>query len=527
MEKIRIITTLIAGLSFTVGEAQSLPAVPRIVVNITIDQLRTDYMEAFSPLYGNGGFKKMLEGSKIYTQAEFPSSRLDRASAIATIATGATPYDNGIVGIQWLDRETLRPVMAVEDNDFSGVMTLDKYSPRRLAVSTIGDELKVATSGKSIVYAIAPFSDEAMFGAGHAADGALWIDNLTGHWCTTSYYGSEMPAWARSFNSGNSLSSKLKGYSWTPSSDLVGNFNYFLSGGMSKPFNHKFEGTGRYHQFKECAPVNDEIANAAVACLNGTQIGADEITDYLAVTLHAGNYKNLPGSESPMELQDTYVRIDNALSKIISAVEKKTGIANALFVITSTGYSNIAAQNLDKYRIPTGTFNISRTSALLNMYLVALFGQGQYVEACHGAEIYLNHKLIEEKQLSMSQILQHCEAFLIDISGIKDVYTSSRLQLGAWTPGISKIRNGYNPKCSGDILIEVAPGWNLVNDNTKEVSYCSEAYVNFPIFLYGYNIKPEKITTPVSVERIAPTLTSCMRIRAPNACSAAPLEGVK
>ena len=161
------------------------------------------------------------------------------------------------------------------------------------------------------------------------------------------------------------------------------------------------------------------------------------------------------------------------------------------------------------------------------MYLVALFGQGQYVEACHGAEIYLNHKLIEEKQLSLSQILQHCEGFLIDISGIKDVYTSTRLQLGAWTPGISKIRNGYNPKCSGDILIEIAPGWNLVNDTTKAVSYGSEAYVNFPIFLYGNNIKAEKITTPVSVERIAPTLSSCMRIRAPNACSAAPLEGVK
>ena len=182
-----------------------------------------------------------------------------------------------------------------------------------------------------------------------------------------------------------------------------------------------------------------------------------------------------------MELQDTYVRIDNALSKVISAVEKKTGANNTLFVITSTGYTNSAAQNLDKYRIPSGTFNISRTSALLNMYLVALFGQGQYVEACHGAEIYLNHKLIEEKQLSLSQILQHCEGFLIDISGIKDVYTSTRLQLGAWTPGISKIRNGYNPKCSGDILIEIAPGWNLVNDNTKEVSYCICQLPNFLI----------------------------------------------
>ncbi len=522
-----MITALVASLYFTAGEAQTLPAVPRLVVNITIDQLRTDYMEAFAPLYGDDGFRRLLEKSRIYTQAEFPSSRLDRASAMATLASGATPYDNGVVGVQWLDRETLRPVMAADDKDFEGVMTLDKCSPRRLAVSTIGDELKVATAGKAIAYAIAPFSDEAMFGAGHAADGAFWVDNLTGYWCTTSYYGNELPAWVRSLNSSNSLPEKLKKYAWTPSSDLVGNFNYFLSGGMSKPFSHKFEGTGRFHQFKECAPVNDEVARAALACIGGTQIGNDEITDYLSVTLHAGNYNNLPGSESPMELQDTYVRIDQALGSIINAVEKKTGAAGALFVITSTGYSNTAAVNLDKYRIPSGTFNISRTSALLNMYLVALFGQGQYVEACHGAEIYLNHKLIEEKQLSMSLILQHCEAFLIDISGIKDVYTSSRLQLGAWTPGISKIRNGYNPKCSGDILLEIAPGWNLVNDNTREQVYCSEAYVNFPIFIYGYNISPQRITSPVSVERIAPTLAACMRIRAPNACAAAPLEGVK
>ena len=360
MEKKKIITTLIAGLYLTTGGAQSLPAVPRLVVNITIDQLRTDYMEAFSPLYGNGGFKKLFENSRIYTQAQYPSSHLDRASAVATISTGAPPYDNGIVGIQWLDRETLRPIMAVDDDSCEGVMTLDKYSPRRLAVSTIGDELKVATSGKSIVYAIAPFGDEALLGAGHAADGAFWIDNLTGLWCSSSYYAAELPAWLRSFNSGNSLSQKLKSYSWTPSSDIVGNFNYFLSGAVSKPFKHKFEGTGRYRQFKECGAINDEIANVAMACISRTLIGTDEITDYLSITLHAGNYKNLSGPESPMELQDTYVRIDNALGNLISAVEGKTGAGNALFVITSTGYTNYAPQNLSKYRIPGGTFNISR-----------------------------------------------------------------------------------------------------------------------------------------------------------------------
>lgn len=511
-------------MTFVSSEAQSLPAVPRLVVSIAIDQLRTDYMEAFSPLYGAGGFKKLYDGSCVFTQAEYPSSRLDRASAIATLSTGATPYDNGIVGIQWLDRETLRPVMATDDSGCDGVMTVDKSSPRRLAVSTIGDELKIATSGEAIVYGIAPFCDEAMFGAGHAANGAVWIDNLTGRWCTSTYYSKELPSWARSYDSANPLPDKLKSYVWKPSSELVGNFSYFLSGGMSKPFSHKFEGTSRFRQYKECGAVNDEVAGMAVECIKHSPVGTDNITDYISVTLNAGNYKSISASESPMELQDTYVRLDNALSSIISAAESKAGASQALIVVTSTGYYNIAASNLDQYRIPTGTFDIDRTSALLNMYLSALLGQGQYVEACHGEEIYLNHKLIEDKQLSLSEVLQHCEEFLMDISGVKDVYTSSRLQMGAWTPGISKIRNGYNPKCSGDIIIEVAPGWNLVNESLHESKYCSAAYSNFPIFFYGYNIKPQKIAVPASVERIAPTVASCMRIRAPNACAAAPLQ---
>lgn len=523
MEKSRIITTLLAGFTLTIIKAQTVPAVPKLVVNITIDQLRTDYMEAFAPLFGDGGFKRLLKEGRTYNQVEYSSSRLDRASAIATISTGATPYDNGIVGVKWLDRETLQPVNCVDDKYYEGINTEENSSARRLSVSTISDELKVATSGKSIVYAIAPFKDAAIISAGHAADGAVWINDQTGKWCTSKYY-ETLPAWAHTLNEYKPISKQIKDYSWVPSSDLVGNFNYFLSGGMAQPFKHKFEGPGAIKKFKESGPINEEIADAAITCLQGTMIGSDAVTDYLAITLYAGNYKHLAAADSPMEMQDTYVRIDNALNKLFTEIDKKVGITNTIFVVTSTGYVDSKTEDLSKYRIPSGTFYINRTAALLNMYLIAVYGQGQYVEACHGSEMYLNHKLIEEKQLNFSDILQRCESFLIDISGIKDVYTSTRLQLGAWTPGISKIRNGYNPKCSGDILIEVAPGWTLVNENTNETCYSSEAYVPFPLFLFGSNIKPEKIETPITVERIAPTLAAFLRIRAPNACSATPLE---
>ena len=125
--------------------------VPRVVVNILVDQLRTDYLNAFMPLYGQEGFVRLLNEGRVYTQAEYPNYRPDRASAAATVATGTTPYNHGIVGLRWLDRETLRPVCCVEDKRYTGLQTADASAPTYLGVSTVGDELKVASEGKALV----------------------------------------------------------------------------------------------------------------------------------------------------------------------------------------------------------------------------------------------------------------------------------------------------------------------------------------------------------------------------------------
>ena len=121
-------------------------------------------------------------------------------------------------------------------------------------------------------------------------------------------------------------------------------------------------------------------------------------------------------------------------------------------------------------------------------------------------------------------MLERCSDFLIQLSGVRDVYTSERLALGAWTPGISKLRNAYNPKCSGDILLQISPGWTLSNENTGEKILSRESYMTFPLFFLGSNVQSEKVVTSVTVDRVAPTLAKAMRIRAPNACAQAPLQ---
>lgn len=498
--------------------------VPRVVVNILIDQLRTDYLNAFMPLYGQEGFVRLLNEGRVYSQAEYPQYRPDRASAAATLATGTTPYNHGIVGMKWLDRETLRPVYCVDNAQYAGVQTSDASAPTYLGVSTVGDELKVATEGKAMVYAIAPYRDAAVLSAGHAADGALWIDDRTGQWCTSSYYGKALPTWAAVLNSNGGLSDKLKSLTWKPSNDLVGNFSYFLSGGMKKPFVHKFTGPNRFSSFKTSGLVNMEVAKAATQCIDGSLMGSDDVTDYLALTFYAGNIDHHTVNDNPMEMQDTYVRLDQALAQLIKSVEHKVGRGRALFVLTSTGYADEENSDLTKYRIPTGTFDVQRAAGLLNMYFVAVYGQGQYVDSSFGTQIYLNHKLVEQKQINLAEMLERAQDFLLQLSGVKDVYTSSRLLQGAWTPGISRMRGAYNARYSGDIMIEVAPGWHYVNSLTHENQLVRESYIPFPIIFMGEGFKAETVTTPITIDYIAPTLSKAMRIRAPNACSVAPLQ---
>ena len=510
----------------TLASAEARPAaqphVPKLVVNILIDQLRSDYVEAFMPLYGEGGFRRLFEEGCVYTRGEYPMVQPDRASAAATVAAGTTPYNHGVTGRQWFDRATLRPVQSVDDRRYADTEGVTASAPTSLAVSTLSDELKMATGGRALVYSIAPYRDMAVLAAGHAGDAAVWIDNRTGNWCTSSYYGTK-PAWVTSRNEYGAIGKLLKAVKWLPYSQASESFSYFQQSGAPTSFDHKFRGEGQFRSFKTSALVNEDVEALAEGCLSATALGQDEATDYLAVAFYAGTVEHRSVNEGGAELQDTYVRLDRAIAQLIAAVERKVGTNRALFVVTSTGYSDASAAGMEQYRVPCGTFDMGKASALLNMYLVAIYGQGQYVEGVLGRHIYLNHKLIEDKQIRSAELLTRAQEFLLQLSGVKDVYTSLRLQLGVGTEILGRVRNGYNVATCGDLLIEVAPGWRFVNEETYESQFVRAAYVPFPIILYGTGVSPAVVSTPVSVDRIAPTLSKAMRIRAPNACEAIPL----
>lgn len=466
----RYLAIIIAALTAT--EMQAFQLAPRLVVNIAIDQLRSDYMEAFAPFYGKDGLRKLMEQGTVYDAASYPYAPVDKASALATLSTGTPPYYHGIVSTKWLDRQTLRPVFCIEDHTHY-------LSPSKLSTSTIGDELKINTNGSAIVYSVAAAPECAILAAGHAADAAMWIDAKTGKWRTSTYYSATPPAWFKAYTSITSPTSNSKTNS------------------------------------------NDAVVDLSLQAIKSAAMGKDDVSDIISITLSATKDDGQPTINWKTEMESVYRQLDSTLGRLISGIEKEVGLEHTLFVITSTGYAEETATDLSKYRIPTGTFYINRTANLLNMYLSAIYGQGRYAEACYHNQIYLNHKLIEQKKLSLNDVLSRSQEFLVLSAGVSDVYTTDRLLAG--NNDILKIRNGFNPNLNGDITIEVKPGWKLLNEDTQETYTSRAGFVPFPIIIYGAGTKPQRINTQVTVDRIAPTIAKSIRIRAPNACSAAPL----
>lgn len=493
----RIILSAFAAAVVSVGitaQATAVAGVPRLVVSIAVDQLRSDYLEAFTGNYSDGGFNRLLGRGTVYGSASYPFSPVDRASATAAVATGVSPYYNGIVGQRWLQRETLRPVWCVADERHPGLQTTETASPETLSSSTLGDELKMATAGLAKVWAVAPYSDAAVLAAGHAADGALWIDDERGEWCSSQYYMQALPQWVRT----------------------AGKIVITEKGTKSK-------GTHRYHAYKNSGAVNTSVTDMALRCLTATAMGTDDTTDLLCLTYYAGREEVVRQEEETYQMQNTYVRLDAEIARLVEMVERRVGADHVLFVLTSTGYMEEKEEaDYKTYRIPSGTFYMSRTADLLNMYLGAIWGQGKYVETTFRNHIFMNHSLLDNKKISISNATSRAQELLVMMSGVRNVYTSLQL-LTISNEQIQLVRQAYNPERCGDLVIETAPGWRILTENTGDSEYLRASFFQFPIIFYGAGVTAQHLPQHVTTDRIAPTLARQMRIRAPNACSAEPL----
>jgi len=509
---IGLLTATASGLSIQAADS------PRLVIGIHIDQLKGEYLEWFMNGFGDGGFKKLMESGTLCENMLYDFQKPDAASACASFMTGCNPRQHGIVSEHWYDRNKGSITSCVYDPEYLGNYTKATVSPKNLLSSTLGDELKSASGGKSKVFSVGISAEEAIMLGGHAADGVFWIDEDSGKWCTSTYY-NDMPWWVQRINDQRDMSQLVEQTSWQPLLSLS-DYHYMPFQKSPTLFQYLLNkyGKDKFRMYKETPMVNTEVCKLATETIDKEQLGLDEVTDFLTLDMTASSGLAQANAVSSLEIQDIYFRLDRDIATLLSKVDQQIGLKNALIYIVGSGAPTYPAVKVIEGKSLGGDFYPERCTSLLNLYLMAIYGNQKWVTGWYDQQIFLNRKLIEEKGISYDEFSLKAAEFLTEFSGVQCVIRYKQFLLGEFNTALNESANGIHPSHSGDLFLEIQGGWNIREDVTgKDHQVRSEIFTT-PFILYGANVKAQKIIRPVSSKDITKTISKIFRIRPPNAC---------
>ena len=522
----RLLTSVICGLVGINTMLLADPSRPRLVVGIVVDQLRTDYIEYLQNLFGEDGFRKLMKDGAFIKDVNFKVNGLDNVSGTALVYTGSYPRHNGVGSSKVFDPSKREMVPALQDLSIIGNFTDETYSPVNLRLSTISDEVAIDGNGLGAVYSIAPDPQQAIIMAGHAGNSAFWINDNTGKWATSTYY-KDAPAELTQRNYSNPITSRLDTMQWKPALPLS-KYPGLPGSKRAVEFKHVFPSSDRsvYRMYLQSPMVNTEITDVAISYLKDLRLGRrDDVVDMLNIAYTAAPYKYVNGGDFRLELEDSYVRLDGQISRLFKAIDEYVGLDNTLVYLTSTGYYDDAAEDDPNFRMPTGTFSVKRALSLLNSYLAAKYGNGDYVDTYSNGHVYLDRKHIEDYKLDLNEVAESARDFLVKMSGVNDAFTMGDIMASA-LPDMEAMRLATDPKTGGDIVLIFNAGWSI-NDDThfpNDIKVARQSPVLSPAFIMGNGIAPTIIETPVDATAIAPTVSQVLRIRSPNGSASKPLS---
>jgi hypothetical protein len=497
------------------GFAQPAPAKrPKLVLAITVDQFRYDYLTRFRSDY-KAGLAKMLENGAVFTNATYEHFPTVTAVGHSTILSGATPSISGIVGNEWYDRETGRQVSSVSDTAaplLGGTPGQIGSSPRRLLVSTIGDELKMLNANARVV-GISSKDRSAILPVGRMADGAYWFDTLTGNFVSSTYYFPQLPGWAAKWNASRAAD-KYVGKEWVPF-DVQPNTpaRAFRRLGLTPD--------KAYFDSLERTPWGNEIIELfAEAAVEGEKIGQDDITDLLSVSFSSNDrIGHAVGPDAP-EIRDISVQTDRLLGKMFEFLDARVGVGSYLVVLTADHGVAPMPEVMQKRRMPGGRMPEGGVIGAVQEALVRKYGQGQWVVGKSGPAPYLNYGLVNERKLNLEEVQNTAAAAVRAVPHIYRVYTKTELQYARVLDDMidRRVRAGFHDQRASDLFIVAEPYWLFEAAGTSHgTPYNYDAHV--PVVFMGSGVKPGQYHAKVAVNDIAPTLATMLAIETPSGSS--------
>ena len=535
---------IIWGLNLFGQGAYLPPDKPRLVIGIIVEQLRFDQLEKFRDRMSENGIKRLINEGTYFRSAAYDYMLTQSAPGYSTIATGTEPSYHGITSDNWyvpLKDELIYCTKDISVNPVGGSYESGLHSPVNLQASTFTDELKMASGGKSKVYAVGITEQSAIFSAGHSADGAFWFDNTTGTWMSSTYYMQNLPAWVNDFNAMRYPETYLNS-SWNllkPAADYAdclpdsNKFEKGFNGLNYFPYDLKKmnQAAGRnstrtFSLLRE-TPFSDTFTtNFAIKLIEQENLGKDDTTDFLAVCYSSTDYIGHRFGPSSVEAGDAIFRLDKDIETLLTSLNDKLGKKNILVYFTAThGVSEIPAV-LQATRIPANYFNQNQALQLLRSYLNAVYGEGNWVKGYSEKQIFLNRTLIEDARIQLEDIQKKVARFLTQFTGVSSAYPYSAFEANDYGNGhLKRIVNNFSPQRSGDVIVTLNPGWvekeegHLTNHNSP---YQYDSHV--PLIWYGWTVNRATVMRNVNITDIAPTLSSLCKVPYPNACSGEPMS---
>ena len=545
--KITILTVALLTGCFAQAQAQ-----PKLILQITVDALRGDLPQRFNSVFGDGGFRYLLDQGIHYTNAHYQHANTETIVGHVSLATGTVPAAHGMVGNVWFDREQNRLTYNIEDSRYhlltagadvdkkteidptQRTARSDGRSPGNILVSTFSDELAIHFAGKSKIYAVSVKDRGAVSMAGHVGK-AFWFSKKGGQFVTSTYYYDKYPEWVNEWNTRKSASvyaGKAWELTYQPSKYLFGDADdrdYETDfAGFGRTFPHNY-GTAEEKYFTTkltLSPAGDELTlDFAKTLLDKEQLGQDAIPDYLAISFSSTDYIGHLFGASSLETEDNLVRLDHTLADLFAYVDQKVGLENTLIVLSADhGQPEVPGHLRERGIKNAHHFDIKgldKTPAIAA--LKKQFGIGEeLIEAYFHPYLYLNHELIRAKGLDRAKIEQAIVAELLKFDGVAYAVSSSALLTDNLpdTLMIRSILRNFHPKRSGDIYLVFEPNV-FINDfdgmivaSTHGSPWRYDTFV--PVIFAGAGLKAMKVNRAVTPYDIATTLSTYLGVKPPS-----------
>lgn len=520
---------LLGVVTATAWSQTSMPARPKLVVGLILDQMRWDYLYRYQNRYASdGGFKRLLSQGATCENTFIPYTPTVTACGHASVYTGSVPSINGITGNAWWDQDKQATVYCTDDKSVKTVgadNTSGLMSPRNLLVTTIGDELKMATQFKSKVVGIALKDRGAILPAGHSANAAYWYDGRTGNWVTSTYYRSELPMWAKQHNEqkrpdalyrlGWSTLYPIGTYSASTTDEKTYESPTF---GAKLPYDFTAYIGKDYSKILSTPHGNTLTFEFAKKALIADSLGQDGITDLLAVSFSSPDYIGHAYGPNSVEAEDGFLRMDRELGDFLRFLDQQVGTGNYTLFLSADHGAAPVPEFMQENKMPGGRIFFGTIVNKINLTLQRDYQIANLIVSDDNYQIHLNRKAIDSAKLDRAAMEKKIQAMLLEEPGIDRVFPLAELNTIPLNATVrSMLNNGYHPRRSGDLQVIVRSHYIDAYSKTGTTHGLWNPYdSHIPLLWYGWGIRPGRVLRETYMTDIAPTLASLLRIQMPS-----------